>query len=156
MLALSKANKVFTTGSGLQKTTKWVKDWTPNLAKASAHWLASGRHESRACLGFVLLHSSIYIYIYFFFFKLLYDLEKILNQIFFNVDVQMKTSRKMERIHFYFYEFYEVQTTRLLAKPRSLACIDKEKLLYSENCLFCLGFFGGSYFQWLCGLVEWQ
>ena len=37
MLALSKVNKVSTTGSGLQKTTKWVKDYAPNLAKASAH-----------------------------------------------------------------------------------------------------------------------
>ena len=108
-----------------------------------------GRHESHACLEFVLLHSSI-IFIY----LIVVCLEKILHQIFFYLDVQMKTSRKMERIHFYFYEFYKVQTTRLLAKPRSLACMDKEKLLYSENCLLYLGFFGGSYFQWLCGLVE--
>ena len=110
-----------------------------------------GGHESRACLEFVLLHSSI-IFIY----LIVVCLEKILHQIFFYLDVQMKTSRKMKRIHFYFYEFYKVQATRLLAKPRSLACMDKEKLLYSENCLLYLGFFGGSYFQWLCGLVEWQ
>ena len=108
-----------------------------------------GRHELRACLEFVLLHSSI-IFIY----LIVVCLEKILHQIFFYLDVQMKTSRKMKRIHFYFYEFYKVQAIRLLAKPRSLACMDKEKWLYSENCLLYLGFFGGSYFQWLCGLVE--
>ena len=154
MLALSKVNKVSTIGGRLQKTTKWVKDYAPNLAKASAHWLTSRQAWITRLFGicFTSFFYNIYLFIYLI---VVWSGENSTSNIFLSGCANENFKENGEN-PFYFYEFYKVQTTRLLAKPRSLACMDKEKLLYSENCLLYLGFFGGSYFQWLCGLVEWQ